>query len=1236
MENNSINTELSNIKKINNIYANKEKKSLTEILTEFQYMSNDFSKLNDKIEKNKISYSNSRFDLCTLDEQRLFVKKQLQLIETLVTDKIYYTEGVVWNWYDIYALMHNKDYAMVNKNERKVIFSTADTHRPIGDQAYNMWNGLQIIDMDIKNEDLSRELKTILFDELNKYPWFLGVSFSSSKKSLHVWTKIRPISPTLAQRRIEFRCNFRHKYSYIYLILLKYMDKFGYKKEDIISYLDNAMAKPQQGIFIAYDHPFINTNFINERLDVTFESAINTGIESIDWITHPDLKQIFAKLEWFDNDNKENQVNIKRDDIENIDYRNTSKDKGKIHYKHNQRWQLANTLVYIYGEDKAFNIMCEICEGTSRRELKGDVHTAAIHNKPISVWAIKELNNNHGFNFKVPQSGEQLKETLEKVEEAKPVDVKNLGVNPIGVISNNTKVINLYINKNQYLSDIKDDILKNLSKITLLEAGAGYGKTEMIKAFKSRVLLILPFTSIIKSKIELDEKTEDWLYYYGSKRPTLEELSGTQSISMTIDKFSHLNLMELDMANFEYIVIDESHLLFTSSYRDVMSPTIQRIANCKAKVILMTGTPTAEVLFFQNINHIIVKKEETRIKEFTTYFCPTENEQLGEMINSMVEDVKNKVKILWPTNRGSTYFEQIIALVNYELTKQGLPELKAFYYKKSNYGDDSMDNINRNKSIGDNDIIGCTTYLSVGIDICDAKKFHIYFDNTIICQDIEQYANRIRSNDLYVKMFLPMNINGNMIDWKEQNTLNLGLQEDEIVFVRDLVKTANDMIERNQDESKYNPFILSLLSANKFLKYDEIDCKYYIDETAYKLQFFEKKYIDWGKQYLVIKEGMRYYGYDVKEVYINDTMPEAKIIDFEDLKKRVRHKRWDEYTQNVRKFLSHINDNNIDIYKEVLRGNIEIFKGNGTNKDGISYEEIRGENQLYVESIEVLEKNTPIVVSLYRFYSIETIKDIYEFCIDKKSNRLNHTKLDRIRKFVNIEYNRKKNKLDFPILKYVQDAQKFAKTHPEISRYDIDMFNAQYAADYANSIEGLVVDDNAYYEEIFELIKELWKVIIIESKANKDGKIRIVPFELTWQRKDVLQDMYGNESTHEFLIQCLEDEMEKKLKEEAEQEVELPDFERKNKLTIDQIKNDIPNIIHDGFNYSKYSEEDGSNERFLRRQENTKNIEPMIKMQNEKNTIFKENDFEDDNEQLKDSLFNKEQLYDYQEDDAIN
>ena len=1203
--------------KINKVFKNEDKKSLTDILIDFQYMSNDFAKLED-IEKNKIIYSNSRFDLCPLEEQKKFVDDQLQLIETLVTDKIWYNSGVVWNWYDIYALMHNSDYAKVEKSERKVIFSTSEPTRPVGDQAYIMWNGIQIIDIDIKNEILANSLKEILFNELNQYKWFLGVSLSSSRKSLHVWTKIVPISRDLSSRRVEFRCNFRHKYSYIYITLLKYCSKFGYTKEDILSYLDNAMAKPQQGIYIASDHPFMNTNFMDLRLNATFEAAIENGIESINWITHPDLREIFAKLEWFNNENFSKESNTKLDDIENRDFR-SEKHSGPIHYKHNQRWQLANTLVAIYrdlpdGEQKAYQIMCEICADTSKRELKGDIRTAALHNKPISKWAIKELNENHGFKLKIKQNVAEFNEAIEKTNE----ELKNSTVSkdPIRVFNNNVNRIDFFISKDQYLSDIKDDIINNLSKITLLEAGAGYGKTEMIKAFKAKTLLVLPFTSIIKSKIELDEKTEDWLYYYGSKKPTLDELACPgQSMSMTIDKFSHLNLMELDMADFEYIVIDESHLLFTSSYRDVMSPTIQRLANCKAKVIMMTGTPTAEVLFFPKVNHIVVTREESRIKEFTTYFCPTKYEQIFDMVDSMVEDIRNGIKILWPTNKGNTYFEQITTLVSNRVLEK-IPDhgpIKTFYYKKSNYGDDSMDNINKNKSIGDNDIIGCTTYLSVGIDICDTKRFHIYFNEPMICQYIEQYANRIRRNDLYIKMFLPLEKDGNAIDWNYVKPIDLKIQEDEIIYARDLVKTANDMLERNLDESKYNPLILSMLTANKFLKYDEIDCKYYIDETSYKLHFFEDRYIEYGEQWKVIKEGMEYYGYNTSEIVSERRISEELQENINEELKRIRHKRWDEYTQSVRLFLSHITDENIDIYKEVLKGNYTIFKDD-------DYKEERGENNLYAESIEVIEKNISIVLSLYRFYSIDTIKEIYEFCIDSKSNRLNHTKLDRIRRFVNIEYNRKKKKLDFPILKYVQDAQQFALNHLQTTKDEIKMFNARYATSYANSIEGLIVQDQAYIDEIYELISELWPVVIIESKPNREGKVSITPFILKWERKDILRDVYGDSNTHEFFIQVLEDEMDKKLEENTEIE-DLPEFEKKGKLTINDIRADIPNIIHKAFEYDIYSDLDNSNNRFMRRQTNMNNADIIEKIKNETKSKNEESNDIEIKEKTSDSLF---------------
>ena len=72
-------------------------------------------------------------------------------------------------------------------------------------------------------------------------------------------------------------------------------------------------------------------------------------------------------------------------------------------------------------------------------------------------------------------------------------------------------------------------------------------------------------------------------------------------------------------------------------------------------------------------------------------------------------------------------------------------------FKRKIYGEQSMEDINRSSTVGENDIICCSTYLSVGVDICDKGKFSIYFDRLWIPQDIEQFANRIRNNNLYIK-----------------------------------------------------------------------------------------------------------------------------------------------------------------------------------------------------------------------------------------------------------------------------------------------------------------------------------------------------------------------------------------------------------------------------------------------------------------------------------------------------
>ncbi len=1197
------NNKLGNyLKKLNDQYNSKDK-SLTEILKSFSQISSEYNELNEVKNQIETQYSSNNYAECTEEEQEDFFSDQLQFIETLVVNSIYEKSGIIWNWGDIYNLMKDPSYKAVDKINRKVVYSSSSNQRPIGDMSYNIWNGLQIIDIDIKDAELAKNIKQFLFEDLKQYHWFLGCCISASGKSCHVWTKITPISIDLNSRRIEYICNFRHKYSYVYIVLMKHSKTYGYTKEDIFKYMDMAMCKPQQGIFIAADDKaLLNTNFKDLRLDVNFESAFQSGVTSIDWISHPDLKDIFHKLEWF-NLNTNTTEDVEITNISGINDRDVSKSKGRRHYKHAQRWQLANTLTSIYGEQKALEIMIEICDGTSRRELAGDVRTAAIHDKPISIWAVKELNKNHGFKLTV-KADNTFTEEQKTEEEIKDATVA--GLDPTKILNESSTSVILHMKNNQYLSDLKDEIIANLSHITLLEAGAGYGKTEMIKSLKAKTLLILPFTSTIKAKVEADEKTSDWLYFYGNKRPTLDDILGDRNMSMTIDKFSRLNVFELDQAGFEYIVIDESHLLFTSSYRDVMSPTIQRLANCKAKIIMMTGTPTGEMLFFPNIKHIKVIKEDYRVKDFEIHMVPTNIEKLVDMCDAMAQDIIDGKKILFPTNKGNLYFEQVTGLIqNYLMKKNCTKELKAFYYKKSNYGEETMETINIDKSIGLNDIIFCTNYLSVGVDICDRYKFSVYFNETWIAQDIEQFANRLRNNDLYIKLFLEKeDSTGTPINYKYISPLDLSFSEKDLLFARDLIQTCNDMLERNNEESKYNPLIQSLLSSNRYLKYDENDCRYYIDETTYKLKVFEERYTEYSKQLKVLETGMQYYGYTVNLIESNKRVDEDISNDTENFLRQCRNYRYNYNTAETFNFLNHLDDGNIDIYKELLKGSYSIFKDD-------EYKIEREENNLYAKDVEILEKNIPIVIGLYKFYDCDTIKDIFTYCVDKKQNRINYTKLNRIRKFIQIESNRKRKRLDFPVLKFVKQSQDWARahSHTDVTQEEVNKFLADYAVGYANSIKNVVVEDKEYLETIFELTKDLWKIVILQGRPNK-GKFTISPFELLWEKKTDLTDIYGgSELTKSFFIEELVDEMKDNY-DEDEDEINKP-FELTEKKRIADITNELPNVVHRPYGYYEYSEMDNSNNRFMRKQENTNSLRDDIFTQDNVEKTDKKNKKDD-------------------------
>ena len=111
----------------------------------------------------------------------------------------------------------------------------------------------------------------------------------------------------------------------------------------------------------------------------------------------------------------------------------------------------------------------------------------------------------------------------------------------------------------------------------------------------------------------------------------------------------------------------------------------------------------------------------------------------------------------------------------------------------------------------------------------------------------------------------------------------------------------------------------------------------------------------------------------------------------------------------------------------------------------------------------------------------------------------------------------KSKRVDFPVIKFINEAAEFTRKNASTDRMTIDTFLADYATRYANSIKDVVVEDIQYQQYLFDLVKELWKVIIVETKSRK-GTISIRPFELLWEEKDKTKNLFGDEMTEQFFL----------------------------------------------------------------------------------------------------------------------
>jgi hypothetical protein len=185
---------------------------------------------------------------CSEDEQEQF-KKRLRECQVTLCTGIKTTSGEPVTLDVVVSTITDIANKNIPKTQRKAIFSTSNGVRPTGDSAYDIWNGFQVIDMDIKDADMAKKLKVRLFKALHKCNWFMGITFSASGMGLHIYTKIAipetvdvPVmqgytaqATDTQKKKILYLTNFRHKFSFVYIACLAAADELGYTRRTCLS-----------------------------------------------------------------------------------------------------------------------------------------------------------------------------------------------------------------------------------------------------------------------------------------------------------------------------------------------------------------------------------------------------------------------------------------------------------------------------------------------------------------------------------------------------------------------------------------------------------------------------------------------------------------------------------------------------------------------------------------------------------------------------------------------------------------------------------------------------------------------------------------------------------------------------------------------------------------------------------------------------------------------------------------
>ena len=618
--------------------------------------------------------------------------------------------------------------------------------------------------------DYSKKIMVRLFKKLCKYHWFVCVTESTSAKGIHIYTSSEIQDVTMIKndngyweydteltnekmiiRKIKmYQLNYQIK---LYIILSELKDIWNEldleKIKPLKDFFDDAMYKPEQPMNITPMHTgklLLNPNFKQKQFDELDEYIYDDeifGTSNID-------KYKGEIGDWVIEHTKQtDELEIKESDLNHtIKYKYIS----KSYTKNETGNKLENCLgPFYFGHGKKHTdlINGQLVEIPT---IESTIHTMLCMYDEETVIDIWKTDN--FYNQDAEEAG-----VIRWIQNYTVVDKKNHSIVPrdewvpsnevieflntycgfnirygkYSIAKQKGDFIDIKLNDDEYLSDVYDNILKkinNVPGIYLIKSGTGTGKTvtqtnrkdakydDILNALSYKpTLMTEPYNSIITTKLT---------------HPDIIDIVGTKHFALNLDKsylyvtnYVHfIQLTKEQCTQFDYIIIDESHLMTTEPFRGnqliEFINKVKEISN-DCVIIVQTATPLDEYKIWDiKKTFNIIKKDKRHIsyKYFLWDWKKKEKTFQLEYLYNMIHDRLSKdIKTyVYCSNISLDKANAFASLFDNDYKV-------AIYHKKvkerGQYDGSSMEYIDRNHIMGEYDLLISSVYFGVGNDLND-------------------------------------------------------------------------------------------------------------------------------------------------------------------------------------------------------------------------------------------------------------------------------------------------------------------------------------------------------------------------------------------------------------------------------------------------------------------------------------------------------------------------------------